>query len=294
MIFEDKNLIDFLFKDFRLHNYVIENDIASLVGVDLAEYGDPTRKIIKDPSYSVNPESTEAFGAQLDDLGRLHWLITSRRVITILEFGLGKSTIIFDDSLSKNRNNDQQFIREKLRRNNQYECHSVDNYQRWIDEIKQNNSLKSVSYHKSNLVMGTFNGRACTYYDPLPNICPDFIYLDGPDQFSASDDVRGITTNHKDRMPMSADILVFEHFLAPGTLIVADGRTANARFLKTNLQRDWCYCHNEDADQHYFELVEAPLGIYNHRQLEFCLGTPYFNRLSQIQKVKRRILGSAN
>ena len=140
MIFEHKNLIDFLFKDFHLHNYVIENDIASLVGVDLAEYGDPTKKIIKDPSYSVNPNSTEAFGAQLDDLGRLHWLITSRKVTTILEFGLGKSTIVFDDALSKNRHNDQKFTTEKLRRNNQYECHSVVNYQRWIDEIKKNNS----------------------------------------------------------------------------------------------------------------------------------------------------------
>ena len=59
--------------------------------------------------------------------------------------------------------------------------------------------------------MGTFNGRACTYYDPLPNLCPDLIYLDGPDQFSASGDARGVSTNHKDRMPMSADILVFEH-----------------------------------------------------------------------------------
>ena len=35
---------------------------------------------------------------------------------------------------------------------------------------------------------------------------------------------------------MSADILVFEHFLQPGTLIVVDGRAANARFLKTNLE----------------------------------------------------------
>ena len=285
MIFENKNLIDFLFKDFHLHNYVIENNIASLVGVDLAEYGDPTKKIIQDPFYSVNPDFTEAFGAQLDDLGRLHWLITSRRVITILEFGLGKSTIIFNDALVKNQNSDQKFISEKVRKNNQYECHSVDNYQKWIDEVKKNNSLKSVSYHKSNLVMGTFNGRACTYYDPVPNLCPDFIYLDGPDQFSASGDVRGISTNHKDRMPMSADILVFEHFLAPGTLIVVDGRTANARFLKANLQRDWYYCYDKDADQHYFELVEAPLGIYNYRQIEFCLGASYFDRLSQIKKM---------
>jgi hypothetical protein len=74
---------------------------------------------------------------------------------------------------------------------------------------------------------------------------------------------------------MSADILTFEHFLLPGTLIVVDGRTANARFLKTNLQRNWVYYHSEEYDQHFFELKEAPLGIYNQRQIEFCLGTEF-------------------
>ena len=85
---------------------------------------------------------------------------------------------------------------------------------------------------------------------------------------------------------MSADILSIEHFLVPGTLIVTDGRTANARFLKTNLQRDWYYCHDQEADQHYFELVEEPLGIYNKRQIDFCLGLSYFDRLSEMKKAK--------
>ena len=78
--------------------------------------------------------------------------------------------------------------------------------------------------------------------------------------------------NYPDRLPMSADILAFEHFLLPRTLIVVDGRTANARFLKTNLQRNWDYYHSEEYDQHFFELKEAPIGIYNKRQIEFCLG----------------------
>ena len=71
---------------------------------------------------------------------------------------------------------------------------------------------------------------------------------------------------------MSADILTFEYFLLPGTLIVVDGRTPNARFLKTNLQRDWDYYHPEECDQHFFELKETLLGIDNKRQIEFCLG----------------------
>ena len=30
----------------------------------------------------------------------------------------------------------------------------------------------------------------CTYYDNLPNISPDLIYLDGPDQFSSIGSLR--------------------------------------------------------------------------------------------------------
>jgi hypothetical protein len=288
MILENLKLINSLFGQLSLSKYVSEHNIALLVGVDLSVYGEVEKKAVKDPSHNVNPDLTESFSPELDDLGRLHWLVNKRHVTTILEFGLGKSTVVFNDALLKNKLRDQDLIQGKLRRNNQYECHSIDNYQQWIDEVKSNNALDTVIYHKSELIMGEFQGRVCTYYDPIPNLCPDFIYLDGPDQSSPVGSIRGITTNHKDRMPMSADILSIEHFLAPGTLIVTDGRTANARFLKVNLQRDWYYCHDQEADQHYFELVEEPLGIYNKRQLEFCLGESYFDRLSEMKKAKSK------
>lgn len=286
MILESSDLLDSLFKGFNLSGYVAEHNISQIVGVDLSVYGDVEKKIIKDPSYNVSPELDEAYSDELDDLGRLHWLVHTRKVMTILEFGLGKSTTIFDDALRKNKLRDQSRERCNLRRNNQYECHSIDNYEKWIDEVKSKNNLETVSYHKSELLMGEFQGRVCTFYDPLPNLCPDFIYLDGPDQFSPQGSVRGITTNHKDRMPMSADILALEHFLLPGTLIVIDGRTANARFLRSNFQRDWLYYFDQDADQHYFELVEEPLGIYNKRQIEFCLGVTYYDRLGTMVRAK--------
>lgn len=57
---------------------------------------------------------------------------------------------------------------------------------------------------------------------------------------------------------MAADVLSIEHFLLPGTLIVVDGRTANARLLRANFQRDWLYYYLEDFDQHFFELCERP------------------------------------
>lgn len=168
-----------------------------------------------------------------------------------------------------------------MRRNNAFECHSVDSYSHWIEQVNNKYKLDKVKSHFCKLKMGQFNGRACTFYDPLPNVCPDLIYLDGPDQFSPVGDVNGVTTCHKDRMPMVGDILVIEHFLTPGTLIITDGRSANARFLKANLQRDWLYCHDELLDHSYFELLENPLGIYNRRQIDYCLGPDYYSRLSK-------------
>jgi hypothetical protein len=68
---------------------------------------------------------------------------------------------------------------------------------------------------------------------------------------------------------MAGDILSIEHFLLPGTVIVVDGRTANARFLRTNLQRNWSYSYFEQYDQHVFELTEEPLGAINAKHLDF-------------------------
>ena len=105
----------------------------------------------------------------------------------------------------------------------------------------------------------------------LPNVCPDLIYLDGPSQHSVLGDVSGISTATPDRLPMSADLLRIEHFLLPGTLIVVDGRTANARFLAANFQRNWTYTEDLTCDVRYLELTEPPLGPYNRRHIEFAL-----------------------
>jgi hypothetical protein len=79
---------------------------------------------------------------------------------------------------------------------------------------------------------------------------------------------------------MSADILAIEHFLLPGTMILVDGRTANARFLASNFQRNWSYSHDVENDVHYFEMMEQPLGKYNKKQIEFCLGLDWYKNFN--------------
>lgn len=268
--------------DFNYDTYILENKINNLFGD--APSSNYRRKSQKTPTYSVDPSNTAPCPSEYDDLARLHYLIRSRKVLTVLEFGIGKSSIVMGDALKKNRECYSSYTDVNLRRLDAYKIYSIDNVHEYIADTKEiiPTSLRSADicrFHFSELHMGDFLGRICTYYSDMPNLCPDIIYLDGPNQYSASGTIRGNTTGHQDRMPMAADILTIEHFLQPSTLIVVDGRTANARFLQCNLQRNWAHYYNEDWDQHFFELQEPPLGAYNQRMIDFCLGESYYRRI---------------
>ena len=274
---------NYLFNDLNYEDHLRTFPIHSLLGIDLDEYGELCAKQENAPNNNVADHSSP-HPPELDDLIRLHHLVLKRKVTTILEFGIGKSTVVLAHALSINEARHGGFVRDELRRNNAFELHSVDNIPKWLEHVR--GTLPSsfagtdrVTLHHCPLVMGTFQDRVCTYYDGIPNICPDLIYLDGPDQFSVEGSVRGISTRHKDRMPMVADILAFEHFLTPGTLIVVDGRTANAQFIKCNLQRTWTHTYIPSYDQHFFELTEVPLGVFNKLQIDYCLGSDFYDRV---------------
>ncbi|MDA8908476.1 hypothetical protein N9I35_02995 [Gammaproteobacteria bacterium] len=262
------------------HDYLKVHPFHIDIGVKVLE----NDQLDKKQQQTLIPEDfndarTISIPSEIDDLVRLHYLVISRKVTTVLEFGGGKSSIVFDHALEHNKSMHHDFVSKNLRRNNLFECHSIDNNKKWIEITKNSHTFKNVLFHHCPCSVSTFNSRICTYYEGLPNICPDLIYLDGPDQSSPIGNVRGINTNHPDRVPMAADILGMEHFLLPGTLIVVDGRTANARFLKTNFQRNWEHTYFEDYDQHFFELKEKPLGKFNSQQIQFCLGSNWVNDL---------------
>ena len=270
-------------KDFNYYSYIIENQLNNLLAIEEIP-SNPEEKIYKSKNSSVDPRNFVPFPPELDDLSRLHYIVINRKVSTILEFGVGKSSSVFAHALLINKKKHEIFFKQNLRKTNLFEIHSVDNYEKWINECKKNidqiyfkEGITNIYF--SNLFISEFGGRICTFYEQLPNISPDLIYLDGPDQFSAKKDIRGISTRNQDRFPMSGDILAFEHFLHPGTLIIVDGRTANARFLKCNLQRKWHYYYSSKWDQHFFELLEEPLGKHNKKMIDYCLGKNYYKRL---------------
>jgi len=117
--------------------------------------------------------------------------------------------------------------------------------------------------------MTNYQGNISSEYDKLPMCNPDFIYLDGPDQFKIQGKINNLNIGHLDFVPMSCDILKIENFLLPGTMILVDGRKSNARFLKNCFKRNWKYIENVFKDQTVLYLNEKPLGKINQNLLNF-------------------------
>ena len=233
----------------------------------------------KKKKLSVNQmRPVEPAMPELDDLYNLYQYILINKRTTILEFGSGWSTLIFSLVLRELRN---KFFNEVklLRRNNPFELFVIENEKKYLN-ISKNRIIKftkilklkqtpKTHYCFSDVEMTLFNNKIATQYKKLPLCNPDFIYLDGPSQFNVKKDINGINTRHKDMMPMVCDILKFEHFYTPGTIIVCDGRAANAKFLKDHFKRNWKYIYDKENDQHIFFLNDPILGKYNKLQIEF-------------------------
>ena len=219
-------------------------------------------------------KSKTIYKPELNDLYRIYQFIVLNKRTTILEFGCGWSTIIISKALNFLK---KKYLKDvkKLRRNNPFELFVIDNEQKYLIITKKNlnryikpNYIK-IHYHFSHAYMTLYNGRISTEFKTLPNCNPDFIYLDGPDQFNIKGKINGLNLGNMDFMPMTCDILKFENFLQPGTIIISDGRKANTRFLKSNFRRKWFYQEDAESDQVIFYLDEKPLGHVNKKTLDF-------------------------
>jgi hypothetical protein len=229
---------------------------------------------------SVVAFEEKPFEPEYGDLCRLHYLALRRKFINVLEFGSGFSTVVIADALRLLMNHFGSWTKKNVRCENPFHVFSVEEEQRFLEITqKRLGSLLSqfATVSRSSVELIKFDNRFATVYSRLPNICPDFIYLDGPSQLGTTAELNGFSFNSPARMPMSADILRFEFFLEPGTLILVDGRTQNARFLKAYLKRNWLYQHDPVGDIHYFELQENALGPCNKKKIDFCLAGNWLN-----------------
>lgn len=216
----------------------------------------------------------EAFPANYNDLARLHYLVLSRKVVCGLELGSGYSTLILAHAMSILAQHFGDFVNSVTRTSKPFHIYSVEEsedfkniaYSRLPDELKPFSTIV-----QSDVEIGLHDGRISTVFSQIPNVLPDFVYIDGPSQYANTKSINGFSIAPLDRMPMSSDILKMEFFFEPGAMILLDGRTSNARFLKAYLKRDWKYHHDIENDISIFELQETPLGNLNKQKMEFCL-----------------------
>ena len=232
------------------------------------------RKRIKDKKVNEMLVS-DPYPPTLEDQYRLYQFIILNKRTTILEFGSGWSTITFASALNELKKKYSIAI-NKLRRNNPFELFVLENEKKFFNITKRRTSKffsnrkelpPKINYKFSEVEMTMFNNNFATQYKSLHLCNPDFIYLDGPDPWTVKGKINNITIKHKDMMPMACDIIKLENFYTPGTIIVVDGRGANAKFLKDNFKRNWLYRY--ECDQHIFYLNDPVLGKYNKLQLEF-------------------------
>jgi len=208
------------------------------------------------------------------DLVRLHKLIRRRKSFTALEFGVGYSTLVLADALAKNQQDWEKLpARPEIRNRFMFQLFSIDASKKWIAASGRRlpKHLRSrVHLHHSPVKIGTFNGQLCHYFTNLPDIVSDFIYLDGPSPKDVQGKVNGLSFSCDERTVMSGDLLLMEPTFLPGTFIIVDGRTNNARFLQRNFKRQYEVVHDKDGDVTTFDLREERLGPYN------LLGSDFF------------------
>ena len=220
------------------------------------------------------PKIEQNYDPEIDDLYFLHKTITERKVSTVLEFGIGYSTVIMANALNHNKKYKKQIKEIIPRKKNLFQIHSVDSSKKYLSIWKPifKHFYKDIIFsYQSDCNLNLINNVIVSNYKKIPNIIPDLIYLDGPELEEVRGKINNLSMVSKNNFPIAADILHLEYFLQPGAFIIVDGRTTNSRFLANNLQRDWEYKEHEKEDISTFELIEKPIGQLNKEYINFTL-----------------------
>lgn len=188
------------------------------------------------------------------DLYYIHKLVRKRKPLFSLEFGSGVSIVVIAHALKLNH----------------LECRDADQPKVWSVDANAHwaaNSLakipedlrRYVVLEHSPAAAGEYAGQLCVRHEKLPNIVPDFIYLDGPGSPDIQGSVRGLEFTFEEsyvRRPVLADILLYESTLRTGATILLDSRYCDFHFLRHNLRRDYQILWNTTSNQTTFTLDE--------------------------------------
>jgi hypothetical protein len=147
-------------------SYFKENDLLKYFSQEELKNIDK-KYVYTDPFFGVKGDNPIPYPIDVKDLINLHKNVLERKVFTVLEFGLGYSTLIMADALLKHKEiYDKLETKPYIRCSNKFEIHCVDSNEYWINEFKK--KLENFSYLKdiinitfSTVNNGTFNDRIC-------------------------------------------------------------------------------------------------------------------------------------
>ena len=175
------------------------------------------------------------------DLANIYQLIRERNPQTVLELGIGFSSIVIAAALRDN------YLSHGLRGH----LYSVDSQEQWIQNTnsKLPNELRQyVSISYSDVQVDSFNGFLCHKYSQLPDVIPNFIYVDAPSGTDVVGDYCGLGFSNG-RPVVGADALLYESTAPLDFFILVDGRWETCRFLKMHLKHR--YRHNKYVARKY-------------------------------------------
>ncbi len=254
--------------DLDLEDYFYKNNLGALIGTEKFVYPGE-----KGPWNTSSVSGGDAFEPECPDLTRLHAIITKRKIINVLELGSGQSTKIMAHALKHN----YELYFDKvsgIRRQEPFHLFSLESEQKYIEQVESScreaGVLEYITLCFSEAEQTLFRDMICGRYKSLPSVCPDLIYIDGPMPISYKNgDKQYMNMDHSEVTNVTCDLMIIEPILLPGTIVIVDGMTNNARYIKRNLQRNWLTHEDLDADMTLLVLDEPPLGVHHNRQLLF-------------------------
>jgi len=164
----------------------------------------------------------------LPDLANIYNLIRQRKPKVVVELGIGFSTLVISAALRDN------FLNTGVRGH----LYTVDAQKDWIENTKKKlpselGSFCTLNY--SSVSTYTIAGALCHRYDSLPDVSPNFIYVDGPEGTEVMGTESGIGFSNG-RSVVGADVILYETTSPLDFFVLVDGRWETCRFLTTYLK----------------------------------------------------------
>ncbi len=214
------------------------------------------------------------------DLFSLYSIVKTEKVVNILEFGSGYSTLVFAKAIDENQLGFGEKYLQAIAFPKEFEIETIDASRKYSHLTKSRipkQLQQRINFRISRPRIVLHQNTPVMSFPASPTINPDLIYIDGPnpDQVSRTRKTyfRGSRNGKsKNSLPIAVDVLSLEYYLQPGTIIIVDGRGANAEFLKLNLKRTWKYNYLIATDQHIFQLISPSWGPRNTAELNFRQG----------------------